>query len=187
MCADRGKNSAKKSPYHKDTGLPDLLLPRCAHGITSDLRETEGFPVGEISLGRATFRRLRAFNAAQCLRGRPAVSGSGRARALLVISPRKSPRGAVPVVSRPRTGSFFHACGLTCVLAGMAKLPADNSACDGIAAPSVEITMPHASSDIGFTMNTPLRTDIGPLASFISYASARKGAVNIGKELFPGS
>jgi len=73
------------------------------------------------------------------------------------------------------------------VPAGIAKLPADDSACTGIAAPSVETAMPHASSDIGFTMNTPLRADIGPLASFISYASARKGAVNIGKELFPGS
>ena len=40
------QNSDKKSPYHKDTGVPDLLLPRCAHGITSDWRDKEGFPEG---------------------------------------------------------------------------------------------------------------------------------------------
>jgi hypothetical protein len=39
------KIPAKKSPYRKDTGIPDLLLPRCAHGITSDLRDGEGFPI----------------------------------------------------------------------------------------------------------------------------------------------
>jgi hypothetical protein len=40
------KMPAKKSPYRKDTGIPDLLLPRCAHGITSDLRDGKGFPIG---------------------------------------------------------------------------------------------------------------------------------------------
>jgi hypothetical protein len=35
-------------------------------------------------------------------------------------------------------------------------------------------------------MKAPLRTGIGSLASFISYASTRKDAVKIGKELFPG-
>jgi hypothetical protein len=36
---------AKKSPYHEDTGIPDLLLPRCAHGITSDSQYRDQFPV----------------------------------------------------------------------------------------------------------------------------------------------
>lgn len=129
---------------------------------------------------------LCVSTAPQCLRGRPPRSGSGRARALLAISPRKSPRGAVSVISLPRTGSFLQACGLACVSARSAKLPAAGSACTVIAAPSDESTMPHTTSDIGFMMKTPLRTGIGPLANFTSYASARKHAVNIGKELFPG-
>jgi hypothetical protein len=28
----REVRAAKKSPYHKDTGIPELLLPRCANG-----------------------------------------------------------------------------------------------------------------------------------------------------------
>jgi hypothetical protein len=87
----------------------------------------------------------------------------------------------------PRTGSFLQSCGLACVftvLARSAKLPADDSARTEVAAPSDESTMPHTSSDIGFMMKTPLRTGIGPLASLISYARARKDAVNNGKELF---
>jgi hypothetical protein len=39
-----GRYRPKKSPYHEDTGIPDLLLPRCAHGITSDWHERDEFP-----------------------------------------------------------------------------------------------------------------------------------------------
>src|SRR5471032_1454143 len=102
------------------------------------------------------------------------------------MSPRKSPRGAVSAISLPCADSFLQSCRLAWVFARSAKLPPDDSACTVIAAPSDESTMPHASSDIGFMMRTPLRTGIGSLASFISYASTQKGAVKIGKELFPG-
>jgi hypothetical protein len=43
MTAD--KVPAKKSPYREDTGIPDLLLPRCAHGITSDSLYRDRFPL----------------------------------------------------------------------------------------------------------------------------------------------
>jgi hypothetical protein len=155
-------------------------------GSRKDPPSTENGLNARYSGGLWAFPVTYRFDAPQCLRGRAPRSGSGRARALLAMSPRKSPRGAVSVISLPRTGSFRQSCGLACIFARSAKLPADDSACTVVATPSDESTMPHTSSDIGFMMKTPLRTGIGPLASFISYASVRKDAVNIGKELFPG-
>lgn len=35
---------AKKSPYHEDTGIPELLLPRCANGVESDWCRVRWFP-----------------------------------------------------------------------------------------------------------------------------------------------
>jgi hypothetical protein len=37
-----GKEAAKKSPYRKDTGVPELLLPRCANGIDETGRVAGG-------------------------------------------------------------------------------------------------------------------------------------------------
>jgi hypothetical protein len=45
----------KKSPYRKDTGVPELLLPRCANGVESDWRGASWFPDCSI---RHTARRL---------------------------------------------------------------------------------------------------------------------------------
>ncbi|HEX7935005.1 MAG TPA: hypothetical protein VF573_18270 [Paraburkholderia sp.] len=38
------QNPRKKSPYHKDTGIPELLLPRCANGVESDRTDALWFP-----------------------------------------------------------------------------------------------------------------------------------------------
>jgi hypothetical protein len=35
---------AKKSPYREDTGIPELLLPRCANGVKSDWHTGRWFP-----------------------------------------------------------------------------------------------------------------------------------------------
>jgi hypothetical protein len=47
---------AKKSPYHEDTGVPELLLPRCANGNKSDWRDAGWFPDYSIRFS-ANFRR----------------------------------------------------------------------------------------------------------------------------------
>ncbi|VVD28137.1 protein of unknown function [Paraburkholderia dioscoreae] len=38
------KKGSKKSPYREDTGVPELLLPRCANGAKSDCHKAGWFP-----------------------------------------------------------------------------------------------------------------------------------------------